>query len=172
MCFIKKIVETNNKSDKSISSSKKVVDTIEKSDESLKKYLQQSHICLYHLLMILSVIGFLAIITIIYFVNPINPNVPHPCEHDPMMCFPPRPFEFILIWILVFKIAFIVILSLVFVWWMKYLGKLVSDYRDSIKPWQKKITDAYGFLVEMDTMLYKTECEIEKERIKKSIFAN
>ena len=147
-----------------MSTKEKVLETIKNSDISMKKYMRQNHICLYHLLMILSAIGFLAMIVLVYFANPFHPNGPQPCEQSPVMCFPPRPIEFILIWILVFKIAVIVILSLVFVWWMKYLGKQISDCRNAMRPWQKKITDAYGFLVDMDTRLYKDEYEMAKKQ--------
>ena len=59
----------------------------------------------------------------------------------------------------------ILLLSLVLVWWVKFLGKLISNCREAMKPWQKKVTDNYAFLVEMETMLYKATCEKEKKAI-------
>jgi hypothetical protein len=63
-------------------------------------------------------------------------------------------------------IAFCLIVeSLLFIWWMKFLGKLLADARESMKAWRIKVLDTCSFLVDMETLLYKAEMEMEKKNI-------
>lgn len=66
---------------------------------------------------------------------------------------------------LIFAIFCLITESLLFVWWMKFLSKLLSDARESMKAWQTKVTDTCGFLIDMETLLYKAEVEKEKKAI-------
>lgn len=70
-------------------------------------------------------------------------------------------------WSMVLLMFSMITLSLLFIWWMRYLNKLVADFREEMKPWQKKVTEAYSFLVDLEMMLHKAACEKQKKYIEK-----
>lgn len=68
---------------------------------------------------------------------------------------------------LIFAIFCLITESLLFVWWMKFLGKLLADARESMKAWRTKVTDACGLLIDMETSLYKAVVDKQKKALEK-----
>lgn len=139
-----------------------VIETIDSLNKKIKMHLGQCYIGLYYALLLLSVIGFLWLIFIVF-----SADTPQPKQHCCCFCSKSMPELVAFRWIMVLKMFVILLLSLVFVWWVKFLGKLISNCREAMKPWQKKVTDTYAFLLEMETMLYKATCEKKKKVIEK-----
>lgn len=127
-----------------------IIQTIENSEKSVNDCMKQKDICMYHWMMIISTIAFLLLMVRVY------------------LCDPCKPAELEVVYSIVLKMFSMLVLSLLFIWWMKYLNKLISDCRDAMKPWQKTISDTYAFLIEMEKMLHKAECEKQKKNIEKS----
>lgn len=140
--------------------------TIKELNGSMKRHNQNWRMVLYHILLVLSIIGFLILIAAI-----IRLQLPQPIE--PRCCWKCLPYhntistETIFWWTMVMKMFLTVVSSLMLVWWMKYLNKLISDCREAMKPWQKKVSDTYSFLVDMEMLLHKAKIENEKKKIEK-----
>lgn len=126
--------------------------------------MRPKYMWLYHFLIVFSAVVYLLIIAAIYLLNVPLSKGAHCCGMGPID-LNTLTMETVFLWNMVLKIFGIIVLSLVFIWWMNYIGKLISESREAMKPWQKKVTDAYESLIEMDFMLYKAVCEKEKETI-------
>ena len=153
----------NNPNTDTASMKQEVISIITESDKNMKKCMCRWCIILYYFLMLLSTFGFLWLICHVFKSTP--ELEPHCCR----ACSSTMPELVVFRWKMFLNIFVILLLSLVFVWWMKYLGKLISNCREAMKPWQKKVTDAYAFILEMETMLFKVICENKKKELKGNI---
>lgn len=141
--------------------------TVKELNGSMKRHNQNWRMVLYHILLVLSIIGFLILIAAIIRLQLPQPTEPRCCwkclsYHNTI------PTETIFWWTMVMKMFVAVVSSLMFIWWMKYLSKLISGCREAMKPWQKTISDTYAFMIEMEKMLHKASCEKLKKNIEKS----
>lgn len=126
-----------------------IIQTIKNSEKSVNDCMRQKDICIYHWMMIISTIAFLLLTARVF------------------LCEPCKPAELEVVYSIVLKMFSMLVLSLLFIWWMKFLSKLISDCREAIKPWQKKVSETYSFLVDMEMLLHKAIIENEKKKIEK-----
>ena len=129
-------------------------------NDKMKEKMCQRCLKWYYILLSISVLVFLGLIIAVFYTN-----IPLPKQHGCGFCPASMPELVVFRWTMVLKMFVILLLSLVLVWWVKYLGKLISNCREAMKPWQNKVTDTYAFLLEMETMLYKVICENRKKAI-------
>lgn len=121
-----------------------LISTIDEANNLMKNNSPQEDLCCYKIIMFLSVLAFVILNIIAISVKLFRITQ---TNH------------------LIIAMFCLITESLLFVWWMKFLGKLFADARESMKAWQTKVTDTCGFLIDMETLLYKAEVEKEKKAI-------
>lgn len=111
---------------------------IEALNDSAKKSLQSKGWLYYFFLclMIVSAFLFFVLIATLFF-------YPHCCRMH--MCCHSLPPESIFM-----KVFAMILLSILFVWWMKYLSELMEKSWDAVKEWNNQIRDAYGAMLEIE----------------------
>lgn len=147
MCKIIQTTNNDNINDNNIDirkdSSKSMIG---EANELLKKHSHQDNLWCYELIMLLSFCAF-----VFLFVSTAKGKLFEVKDNQQLI-----------------YISFCLIVeSLLFVWWMKFLGKLLADARESMKAWRTKVTDACGLLIDMETSLYKAVVDKQKKALEK-----
>lgn len=65
----------------------------------------------------------------------------------------------------IIALCFMVIESLLMVWWITHFSKMINEGKDALKSWQSGLSDAYNCVIETEMMLYKAKRRNEKKKI-------